>query len=204
MHLVNWILFVVKLLHIGISAEVSLFDFPWVEQLLLIAFVYRLHIEQQVGILYRGEDETEETDGDTSALRMGVIVDIGGGIEEVAMSFQLVVFLVGLQYLWDDNGCVGFCKRIAEVMDEVVDGIALISVVVLQALHHVVIHLPDHFLLGGGRHKDEQQDNKDDAADKDDASALAAKQSLDEVLLTLSVIDSSFSAFDIKHSGIQV
>ena len=105
-----------KLLHIGISAEVSLFDFPWVEQLLLIAFVYRLHIEQQVGILYRGEDETEETDGDASALRMGVVVDIGGGIEEVAMSFQLVVFLVGLQYLWDDNGCVGFCKRVAEVM----------------------------------------------------------------------------------------
>ena len=87
--------------------------------------MYRLHIEQQVFVLHRREDEAEEAHADADALWVQVVVDIGGGVEEVTMGHQFVVLVVGLDHLRGDVGRVSLRERVAEVMHEVVDDVAL-------------------------------------------------------------------------------
>ena len=43
------------------------------------------------------------------------------------MGFQSVVLVIGLQYLWCNVGGIGFCKRVGEVVNEVVDLCLLLS-----------------------------------------------------------------------------
>lgn len=119
--------------------------------------------QDDVAVTDGGNDDVEDADAHADALWIQVVADVGRGVEGVSVDLQLVVLLEGFHGLLVVGRGVGMREDAEHVADGIVDGIAVDTVVLLDALADVVHHLCFHLLFGGygdegNKHEDADED----------------------------------------------
>ena len=140
-------------------------------------------VNYEVLVAEGGDDGLEEADADAAALRVDAVDDVDGLEETVVIDFQLVVLLEGSKELW--VGQCGVCIRngTRDVVEYLIDLVALDAIVVLQTLVDVVECLFEHHLVGGPGDDGKDVQAKEDGQENDDSSQTAVEELLYQVFL---------------------
>lgn len=134
---------------------------------LFVASVHGADAEEEVIEVHRGDDDAEDADAGTDALRFEIVMQKCGSIEAVAVVLQLVTF-VEVVYQLLVGYAVGRREDIPHVVDGIVYPVGLDTVVRLDALPDVIVHLGHHRLLVGDGEVADGHQYDDDAHQGDE------------------------------------
>ena len=171
-------------LQVGILADVLVGDVGVADEALVIVAADGTGGHHEVVPVEHGDDTVEYAQADAHTLGMQVVEQVCRGVERMAEYLHLVVLVESLKQLLVHLGAVGIGEDVAEVVDGLVESVAVDAVVVDDALADVVFHLETHLVLGGyGHDGDDGEDDADDGQDDEFADAAVQEFLCDALLL---------------------
>ena len=109
-----------ELLDVGVRSKVGIDD-SGVDELLVITLTHGTDAEEEVVEVGCGDDCAEESETNTCALCLNVVVDIGGTEESVVVDLQTVVLIEHFAPFFANLRRVGCGEDEADVVYEVVN-----------------------------------------------------------------------------------
>ena len=156
---------IVVFLDVGVLTHIFVLR-GWVDESLFVVVLKSADKEDDVTVLDSRYDEAEDAYTHADTLGTEIVAKAGSGVEAVAVDFELVVFVEGLQQFLVGFSRISFAEDSSKIGDGVVDAVALNAVVIVDALKDIVHHFALHLRFGrygdNSYHEENEQDSNED------------------------------------------
>ena len=141
----------------------------------------------------RRHDESIDTYADAHALGMHIVEEICSRVEGVVIDLHAVQVPVCLDQVGEDLGGVGLGEYETDIVDIVIDRVSLNTVILLQTLYDIVLHICRHLLFRRCGEVGDEKENHNESGQNDQLPKTTVQECVFDSVVRFVI--------DLRHSA---